>query len=451
MFDVIIIGGGLSGLASAVKLSLAGAKVVIYEQAPRLGGRCYSYIDETTGDVVDNGQHVLLGAYHNLLHYLDLIGTRQFLNPPKADEPTLSMTFIHPEKGRGKFEIPSLPKPLHLTAGMLRFKLLSFRDRQRLLNVGLELNGWDANVENKLRGLSVEQWLISLKQSEEARKCLWYPIAVSAMNEIPEKASALLFARSLKAAFLGNKSDSAILIPTVGQSELYVYEAKKLIEHRHGKIYLNGKVESLEVRENKIDGIILEGGKLVRAKKVISTVMPHTLMKLIPVPLGKEKPFSTLDKFDSSPIVSINLWFDKDFMDVDYIGLIDRNLQWVFNRRRLMNETALGGKSNSYITAVISAAYKYVELSKEKLIRLALKDIYEVFPDSRSAKLLHSVIIKEKRATISATNEVEHSRPSPITQIENFYLAGDWTNTDIPATIEGAVMSGFKVAKMIIN
>ncbi|MDI6767041.1 MAG: hydroxysqualene dehydroxylase HpnE [Bacteroidota bacterium] len=445
MFDVIIIGGGLSGLAAAVKLSLAGANVVIYEQAPRLGGRCYSYIDETTGDVVDNGQHVLLGAYHNLLHYLDLIGTRRFLK----NEPKLSMTFHHPENGRGKFEISSLPKPLHLTAGMLRFKLLSFKERQRLLKVGLELNKWNDDLEKKLRSLSIEQWLIRLKQSEEARKCLWYPIAVSAMNEIPEKASALLFARSLKAAFLGKKSDSAILIPTIGQSELYVYEAQKLIEKHHGKIYLNSEVESLEVKENKIIGVILKDGNLIRAKNVISTIMPHALTKLIPNPLKKEQPFSLLDKFETSPIVSINLWFDKEFMDVDYIGLIDRNLQWIFNRRKLMNESALVGKSTSYITAVISAAYKLVNLPKEELITLALKDIHDTFPESRKAKLLHSVIIKEKRATISATNEVEQLRPSPGTPIENFYLAGDWTNTGLPATIEGAVISGFKAAEMV--
>lgn len=441
MCDVIIIGGGLSGLAAAVKLSSNGARVGVFEQAPRLGGRCYSYTDQTTGDVVDNGQHVLLGAYHNLLHYLDLIGTRQLLK----NEPSLSMTFHHPEKGRGKFEIASLPKPLHLTAGMLRFKLLSFKERQRLLNVGLELNGWNADVETKLRALSVEQWLKSLKQSEEARKCLWYPIAISVMNELPEKASSLLFAHVLRAAFLGKKSDSAILIPTVGQSELYVYEAQRLIEKHHGKIYLNSEVGSLDVRENKIIGVILKNGSLIRAKNVISTIMPHPLKKLIPTPLRNEEPFSFLDKFDTSPIISINLWFDKEFIDVDYIGLIDRNLQWIFNRRKLMNEQ----KSTSYITAIISAAHKHVELSKEKLITLALRDIHEVFPESRSAKLFHSVIIKEKRATLSATNEVEHFRPSPTTPIENFYLAGDWTNTGLPATIEGAVMSGFKAAELI--
>ncbi len=441
MFDVIIIGGGLSGLAAAVKLSLKGATVGIYEQAPRLGGRCYSYIDQKTADVVDNGQHVLLGGYHNLLKYLDLIGTRQFLK----NEPTLSMIFNHPEKGRGKFEISSLPKPLHLTAGMLRFKLLSFRDRHRLLKVGLQLNEWNATLESKLRAMSVEQWLIDLKQSNEARECLWYPIAVSAMNEIPEKSSALLFARSLKAAFLGKKSDSAILIPTVGQSELYVYEAQKLVEKHYGKIYLNSEIESLEMRENKIDGVILKGGKVVRAKKVISTVMPQALKKLIPDPVRKEKPFSSLDQFETSPIVSINLWFDREFMDVDYIGLIDGRLQWIFNRRRLMNES----NSTSYITSVISAAYKFIDRSKEELVKIALDDLHHVFPNSINAKLVHSVIIKEKRATISATNDVEYYRPSPITPIKNFYLAGDWIDTGLPATIEGAVMSGFGAAEMI--
>jgi zeta-carotene desaturase len=444
MYDVIIIGGGLSGLAAAVKLSLAGIRVALFEKSPKLGGRCYSYIDRGTGDVVDNGQHVLLGAYHNLLHYLDFIGTKHLLKR----EPALSMTFHHPIKGKGKFKIPSLPKPFHLTAGMLKFKLLSFKDRQCLLKVGMALNNWDEKTEKQLRMLTIEEWLVGLKQSEEARKSLWYPIAVSVMNETPEKASALLFARALRAAFLENKSDSAILIPQVGQSELYVQPAEELLAKHEAKIFTNTEVDSIEVNGGKVTGIYTVDGKHVKAGNVISTIPHYVLQKIIPKIFGNEPPFIHLDKIKLSPIISFHLWFDGEFMEMDYLGLIDKNIQWLFNRRRIMKGTH---KSTCFICAVISGAHDYIDMPKEKLLSLAMKDIHDVFPDSRKAKLTHSKIIKERRATFSPTPNVELFRCSTETPIKNFYLAGDWTNTGLPATIEGAVMSGFKAADLVIQ
>ena len=441
MFDVIIIGGGLSGLAAAVQLSKDGAKVAIFEQSPRLGGRCYSYIDEKTGDVVDNGQHVLAGAYHNLLKYLDAIGTRHFLRY----EPSLSLLFHHPLKGRAKFELSSLPKPFHIVIGMLKYKLLSFQDRQRLLKVGLVLSGWNNELEKRLSTMTVDEWLVDMHQSEEARKNLWHPIAISITNESPAKASALLLARSLRATFLGQKSDSAILIPTVGQSELYVNEAVNLLKKRGAKIFAGAEVEGIELLNGKVAGVRLKKHKLVKAKSIISTVPPYALRKIMPPSYKNEKPFSDLVRYEASPIISINLWFDSEFMDFDYIGLIGKNLQWVFNRRRLMNES----KSGSYITAVISGAHKYIETSKEKLLDCAIAEIHDVFPNSRKAKLTSSIIIKEKRATFSATNIYERYRPGAETPIQNFYLAGDWTDTGLPATIEGAVVSGFHAAELI--
>jgi uncharacterized protein with NAD-binding domain and iron-sulfur cluster len=264
---------------------------------------------------------------------LDLIGTKHLLKR----EPTLSMTFYHPIKGQGKFEIPSLPKPFHLTAGMLKFKLLSLKDRQRLLKVGMALNNWGVESEQRLRSMTIEEWLVGLKQSEEARKSLWYPIAVSVMNETPEKASALLFARALRAAFLGKKSDSAILIPQVGQSELYVQPAEELLAKHRAKIFSNTEVGSIEVDGGKVTGIYTIDGKHIRAGNIISTIPHYALQKIIPKYFNKEPPFIHLDKIKLSPIISFHLWFDNEFMEMDYLGLIDKNIQWIFNRRRIMN------------------------------------------------------------------------------------------------------------------
>ncbi|MBI1804400.1 MAG: FAD-dependent oxidoreductase [Ignavibacteria bacterium] len=441
-YDVIIIGGGLSGLAAAVELASRGASVALFEQSQRLGGRCYSYVDEKTGDVVDNGQHVLLGAYRNTLRYLSLIGTRNLLK----EEGTLRLPLYHPEKGRAVFRILPFPKPLHLTAGALKFKLLSWYDRKKLLDVGLELMRWNPGLERKLSSLTITEWLEGLHQSDEARRCVWFPIAISVMNEVPERASALLFARSLKQAFLGKQSDSALLLPTVGQTELYVTGAEKFLQEREVKLFITAEVQAIEVMNASVGGIRVQGRGLVRAEKVIGTVPYYALEKILPREYLNVEPFAHLRHFDSSPIVSIHLWFDREFMEDEYIGLIDGTVQWLFNRHRMMNKK---GKKTSYLSAVISGARGTVDLTKEELVRRAVNDIHAAYPNSGSAILVHSLVIKEKRATFSPTNEVEQLRPSAETSIEGLYLAGDWTATGLPATIEGAVLSGFRAAKLV--
>jgi squalene-associated FAD-dependent desaturase len=440
--DVIVIGGGLSGLASAVKLASEGLRAHLFEQSIRLGGRCYSYEDNTTGDVVDNGQHILLGAYHNLLNYLDLIGTRHLL----MSQSNLRLPLYHPEKGFAEFKMKRLPKPFHLTAGLMSFPLLSMSDRRHMVGIGIELQRFDTKTEERLKDKSVDQWLTDQRQSINAKKNFWYPIAVSVMNELPERASALLFARSLNKAFFGTKSDSAILLPKVGQTQLYADAAVEYLRKRQCKVDINADVHSLICEVDRVVGVRLADGTVVKGGSTISAVPFHAVTKMLPQRLRTIEPFGMLSQFESSPIISLHMWFDSVFTGIDYVGCIDLNLQWIFNRRKIFGEPA---RRPLYLTAVISGAYRYINMQKDELIRLALNDINQIFPESRGVKLIHSVIIKEKRATFSAAPSVESLRPSSDTPLRGFYLAGDWTATGYPATIEGAVLSGFRAADMV--
>ena len=440
--DVAVIGGGLSGLAAAVDSARRGLSVALCEQAPRLGGRCYSYVDKTTGDIVDNGQHVLLGAYKSTLKYLELTGTRFLLK----EEPSLRLPLHHPRKGFAAFEVSALPKPFHLTAGMLKFKLLTLGDRRRLLNVGLQLHRWGSAVEKKLSSLTVSEWLEGSNQSPEARKCLWYPIAISVMNELPQRASALLFARSLRSAFLGSKSDSAVLLPIVGQTELYVQGAERYLARKGARVLKNTEVTAVGVESQDRLTLDLKSGGRIRARSVISAVPHFALQKMLPRGTRKTEPFASLPQFTDSPIVSVHLWFDREFMDADYVGLIGGGLQWVFNRRRIMNQT---DRQGSFLSAVVSAAHLRIRWPREKLVFAAVEELRHTFSDFGKSRLLHSVVIKERRATFSATNAAEALRPSSRSPLRNFYLAGDWTDTGLPATIEGAIRSGFAAAEAV--
>jgi hydroxysqualene dehydroxylase len=440
--DVIVIGGGLSGLSAAVKLSNLGAKILLCEQKPNLGGRTYSFFDKKTGDVVDNGQHLLVGACHKTIEYLKTIGTHDFLKI--QERPNLN--FYHPTRGITAFKIPSLPKPFDLIVAMLKYQGLSFRERQELLKVGIALRRMDQKSEANLLHQTAEEWLITLKQSDVVRRTFWYPMLVSVMNELPNQASAFLFARSLNKSFLGNQSDAALLMPVVGQSELFVNHAEELIKKNHGKVFKGLGAKRIIIENSKVTGVELDR-KLV-TKYVVCSVPYFGLQKIIPNEVMQMSPFNKVFSFKSSPIIGINLWFDREVMDIDFLGLIDKDIHWVFNKRRIMCEIQ---KPENYITAVISCAYKYINLTNDELVALAIKDLTEVFPKFKKATLVHTLVIKERKATLSVTPEIQKCRPDCETGVDNLFLAGDWINTGLPATIEGAVQSGYDCARRITD
>ena len=429
---IVIVGGGLSGLAAAVKVA-PNHPVLLLEQKPRLGGRAYSFIDTTTGDVIDNGQHVLLAGYDRTMDFLKRIGTDHLLEI--QDKPTLHLH--HPEKGFCKFSLPGLPSPLHLMFGILATNLFSFSDKMKLLRAGISINFPPANLIN----LTINQWLDSVRQSEETKRSFWEPLAISIMNEHIAAASAKVFVGALRHAFLNGWKNSSLALSRGGLSELYVDDALKFIERSGGIVRLNADVVEIVVENKKAIAVRLKDGTAIECASVILAIPHYRLAELLPPSVlsgGEINPefLST----PSSPIVSIHLWFEKSFMLQEFVGLIDRRVQWIFNKKR----NDLG---RSHLSCVISAAYDAVEMTNEELIKMAIEDLQTVYAPIPSTPV-HSVVIREKRATFSCTPAVEKLRPNHQTNIPNLFLAGDWTNTGLPATIEGAVLSGERCAEL---
>ena len=443
-FDAVVIGGGVAGLSACVRLAEKGRRVLLLEQRHHLGGRTYSFIDRRTGDSVDNGQHLLMGCYRETRAFLRTVGSDHLATL----QPLLSIHFLHPRSGASHLQALPLPAPVGVFGGLLRLSSLSITDRLNLLRVGRSLLSSSSRAERGLDATTVDRWLESLGQSAEARKYLWDIIAIGTLTDNPRTVSALLFRRVLRAAFLGTREDSCLLIPRAGLSEILVEPARKFIESRGVVVQTGVSRTTLELRRNRI--VRVHGsGPPVEARNVISAVPYFSLPSLFDrSSSAASRVFPHTRRFESSPILTINLWFDRPVFDLEFAALLDSRVQWVFNKTRLFG-SGRRARFPQYLSVVISGARDLVTMTNERLADIARQEIEAVLPGVRRSRIMHSLVVREKRATFSPRPGVEKFRPGLKTPIENFFLAGDWTQTGLPATIEGAVMSGNRAADAI--
>jgi zeta-carotene desaturase len=342
--------------------------------------------------------------------------------------------------------------------GLLGLRTLSLTDRLRLLRVGVELQRNPVKVEPKLESLTVDEWLSTLGQSAENKKYLWDIIAIGSLNDDPKKVSALLFYRVLRAAFLGSRENSSMLLPNVGLSELFVEPSVRYLRSRGSDVLTGCDVERLVLDGHRVSAVRCSDGLTREARASISAVPAYALLPVLEDSVRHSERseeaegvmrtlrslLESLRRFESSPIITIYLWLDRSIIDSEFVALIDSPVQWIFNRTRILR---LNKNAWQFLSLVISGAAEYVEKEKEEIVSMALETLQNALPAARQANVVHSLVIKEKRATFSPRPAVETYRPSATTEIENFFVAGDWTNTGYPATIEGAVMSGRAAAE----
>lgn len=443
MKPVVIVGAGLSGLASGVFLSRHNIPVLLLEQKPAAGGRTSSFRDPVTGDVLDNGQHTLIAGYEATMRFLTMLGTAHLLRVQERPR----LRFHHPVRGFCTLELPRLPVPYNLGAGILRTDLLSGADRVRLLRAGISLRIRPAKAEARLAGKTVEEWLAWTGQSAEARRSFWEPLAVSIMNETCDRASAPVFLRALRRAFLGHWQAAAFAVPTVGLSELFVQPAVDLIRRAGGEVRCGASVVELLTDGGTASGVRLRGSEEVEACGVLLAVPSDKVARLLPPPVRTAIGLAGFDDCALSPIVSIYLWYRDNFMGSEEIlGLIGTRLQWLFNRRALVPSPMTA--SRGFVCGVISAAHGSSDLSNDTLTGLAVEDLRGIYGDAAAAPL-RAVVLRERRATFSPTPAFERRRPGAATPIPGLFLAGDWTATGLPATIEGAVLSAERAAESV--
>jgi squalene-associated FAD-dependent desaturase len=438
MKRAVVLGGGFAGLAAGVALAGRGVAVTVCEARQRLGGRAHSFRDAATGAVVDNGQHAMMGCYADTIEFLRRIGAAGKL----VRQRSMRVDFAHPALGRGAIACPGWPSPLHVLAGLLGYRLLSRRERLRAVLGGARLVAMRRGRDPRLTAETVEQVLVSLGQSAHARRCFWDPIVLATLNELPARAAAAPLACVLARAFFGARDDSQFVLPRVGLSELYTDDARRFIEARGGHVATGVPAAALAVRDDRCVGVTLRDGRRLDADGCISTLPPRALGGLIPAALCPRG----LERLESSPIVSTHLWLDRPVLPADFVGLLGTTTQWAFSRTRLAGE---GAGEGEMVSAVISAGREVVGWDGDAVAERVVADLRAALPAARAATVRRTVVVKEKHATTAPTPEAERLRPAAETRLAGFWLAGDWTATGLPPTIESAVVSGHRAADLL--
>ena len=274
---VAIVGGGFAGLSAGVALAERGIRVTLFEGKPVLGGRAYSFPDSESGDMVDNGQHVVMGCYHQTLDFLEQIGTRASLIANR----NLEIEMLDGPARAGYLRTAALPGPFHMTMGLMRYKHLTLAQRLGVLHAGMRMMSMRRFARGRLRRMTVAEFLNLTRQSLQARRTFWHPLAIATLNEQPELASAALLAEVMKRAFFSRRSDSAFLYPAVGLSELYCTAAREFIEKRGGVVVSRAIVDSLEITNGNVSAVSLRDGAKLRAANFIVAVPPAPLDILV--------------------------------------------------------------------------------------------------------------------------------------------------------------------------
>ena len=417
MSKVLIAGGGLAGLAAAAALGKHGWEVDLYESRPFLGGRATSYAVPSGGDeiaeTIDNCQHVLLRCCVNLLDFYQRLGVRERILFHRE------FYFIEPGGRTSVFRRGRFPAPAHFTESFLSMQCLGWKDKLGIARALLAIRR-ERTRRNDLDHISMLDWLREKRQTARAIDRFWRQVLVSAVNEDLDRMAAVHGFQVLWLGFLASSDGYEMGIPNVPLGELYTAEAWRNLPNV--RMHFRSPVEAIDATG------FLVGGKRLTADAYLCA-LPFERLEALGLPAPK---------LQHSPITGVHLWFDRAVTELPHATLLDRTMQWMFNKD--------GGK---YLQLVVSASRDLTPLSRQEIIDIAIADLRLFFPLVREAKLLKAHVVKEQRATFSAAPDTETLRPGAVSTTAGVFLAGDWTNTGWPGTMEGAVRSGYAAADAI--
>lgn len=438
---VVIVGGGLAGLAVASSLVGRDLRVTLLESRPRLGGRAGSFEDPVTGEPVDNCQHVSMVCCTNLADFCARVGVAgHFRREPE-------LVFLDPEGRVSRLRAGRLPAPFHLAMSFLRVRFLSPIERLRVAF------GLAALRYRKGRpGETFDAWLRRHGQNDRTIDRYWGPVLVSALNERLDRMDVGHARKVFLDGFLRNRDGFQMEIPTVPLGELYGRPLEAWLAARGVDVRLKTGVKHVEAdADGAVCGVVLRDGETLPADFVVSAV-PFDRVAAFLGPVAARVPaLGSVGSLEASPITGIHLWFDREVCPFDHVVTLGRTVQWVFNHTALQGRRPGDAEGGQYLQLVVSASYDLLPLHRDAVRDMAVAELAEAWPAVREAKLLRSWVVTEHGATFAVRPGVEALRPPQRTPVEGLFLAGDWTSTGWPATMEGAVRSGYLAAEGVLQ
>jgi zeta-carotene desaturase len=433
---VAIIGGGLAGLSAASALADAGYQVELFDRRPYLGGRASSYELPGTGEVVDNCQHVLLGCCTNLIDFYRRLGVEQQIR--WYDE----ITFILPGGRSSTLKPGALPAPLHAAPSFLDSTVLDLKDKLAIARAMIAL----VPALPQDDGENFLSWLLRHGQTQKTINRFWAPVLISALNEDLDRVSVNYAAQVFRESFLKSAEAGRMGVPAVPLSQLYG-TAKEYIEARGGKVHLRAPVDSVRGDAGGVQ--LCVGGEDVPADYAILATPFGGVERLLPDAPELEVLREQLHSLETSPITGIHLWFDREITPLEHAVLLERTIQWMFHKSKILAARRESAQDGSYLELVVSSSKTLVDKPRGEIIELAVRELAEFFPVVREAKLTKATVIKEVHATFSPRPGGDAFRPSHNSPWPRLFLAGDWTATGWPSTMEGAVRSGYGAAEAL--
>lgn len=439
--DILIIGGGLAGLAAAVQLAQAGDRPVILETRRKLGGRATSFDDARSGTVLDNCQHVLMGCCTNLQDLYQRLGVLDSI------EWHDTLHWLREDGGVDSLGASRLPGPLHRAGAFLGMKLLNRAGKREVRRACWALLRMGVSGRMNWTERTFRDWLDEHGQTDRTRTLFWDPIIVSACNLDCEHVAAVHGIQVFQEAFLPSRFAGSMGLPSVPLRDLYD-PAESIIADAGGSIEFGRSVRSITFGEHGVEGVVTNEGPRP-ASRVISTVPPDRLSKLVPERWKeRDRRLQHLDDFGTSPILGVHLLLDAKVFEYPHMVLPGHEVHWIFNK-------GCNAEGQQHLHAVISAADDWMHLDEAVIAERVFETLCTAVPAARDRSIVNVRSVKEKRATFAATAEIEPKRPcsAPSTigtrggDAQGLFLAGDWCATGWPATMEGAVRSGYLAAE----
>ncbi len=440
---VVVIGGGLAGLATSVSLVDRGLRITLLESRPRLGGRASSFSDPVTGELVDNCQHVSMVCCTNLADFCSRVGVSALFRRER------DVVFLSPEGKVSRLQAGSLPAPLHLAGSFLKANYLSWTEKFRVAYALACL----PHSRGDRPGESFGAWLERHGQTPRVMERYWGTVLVSALNERLDRMDVGHARKVFIDGFLRDREGFQMELPLVPLGDLYGLRLERWLADKGVTVRLTTGVRSVEGDdEGAVSQVVLRNGEPIPADFVVLSVPFDRVRDLISETASAHIPtLANLGTLESSPITGVHLWFDRPVCPFDHVVTLGRLTQWVFNHTAIQGRRPGDAESGQYLQLVISASYDLVSKGKEEIRDAVLEDLRAIWPAAGEANLLRWWVVTEHGATFAARPGVDALRPPQRTGVEGLFLAGDWTATGWPATMEGAVRSGYLAAEGVLE